>query len=89
MGKGDVHEFCLGNRTERRHLEHPVTEGWITLKQIFKKYEAGQGLDYLLQDRHMAGNSKHGEALGLMKCAEFVDFTTVSFSRRNLLHAFV
>jgi len=26
----------------------------------------------------VADNSKHGEALGLMKCAEFVDLTTNS-----------
>jgi len=34
-------------------LEQPVTEGWITLKQIFEKYDAGQRLEYLIQDRDM------------------------------------
>ena len=33
--------------------------------------------------RHVAGNSKHGEALGFIKCAEFVDLTTNSYLLRK------
>ena len=62
--------FVPETRTERRHLEHPGIEGWITLKHIFKKHDVGQGLDSsCLQQRHVAGKSKRGEALALIKCA--------------------
>ena len=30
---------------ERHHLEDPGIEGWITLKNIFKKHDGRQGLD--------------------------------------------
>jgi len=30
---------------ERHHLEDPGIEGWITLKNIFKKHDGGQRLD--------------------------------------------
>ena len=61
-------------RTKRHRLEDLHTEGWVTLKQIFKKHDGGQGLDWSAsEERHVAGNSEYAELLGLVKCAELVD----------------
>ena len=57
MEKGFVQSFVPDTRTEKYHLEDPGIEGWITLKNIFKKHDGGQGLD----TRHAAVLSKHDE----------------------------
>jgi len=44
MGRGQVHAGW-GNLRERAHFEDPGLDGRIILKMIFKKWNAGYGLD--------------------------------------------
>jgi len=43
MGKGVA--FVRETQMERQYFEDPGIEGWITLKQIFKKQDGGHGLE--------------------------------------------
>jgi hypothetical protein len=53
-------------------LEDPATEGWITLKLIFKKQDDRHGLERSGSEQgHVEGYCKRGEPLGLIKCGEF------------------
>jgi hypothetical protein len=45
MEKGFGKVFVPDTLKEKHHLEDPGIEGWITLKNIFKKHDEGQGLD--------------------------------------------
>jgi hypothetical protein len=65
--------FRKPNQTD--HLEDTGTEGWITLKLIYKKQDGRHGFD-LSGSRyaHTAGYCRHGEPLGVIKCGEFVSY---------------
>jgi hypothetical protein len=45
MRKVVVHSFVQETQIEIHNLEDRGIEGWITLKQTFKKQDGGHGLD--------------------------------------------
>ena len=66
--------FVSVTQMEKHKMEDPGIKGCITFNKIFKKQDGEYGLDLSGSGQgHEAGNNKHGEYLGLIKCAQFVN----------------
>jgi hypothetical protein len=67
-----VHGFCSRNPNGKTPFGRPGHSRVGNIKTYSRNMMDKNWTD-LLPDRHVAGNSKYGELLGLIKCAEFVD----------------
>jgi hypothetical protein len=76
LGKGEACTgFLCGKLKERNHWENPGVDERIILKWIFKKDDAGYGLDQAGSgETHVAGTVECGnEPSCFIKCGEFLD----------------
>jgi hypothetical protein len=66
--------FWWGNLRETYHLDDPVTDGRIILKQIFSKWDGGHGLGCSGSEKgQVAGTCKHANVpLGSKQCANIL-----------------
>jgi len=75
-GRGEVRiGFWWGNLRNRVHLNDPDLDGRIILRWIFRKWNAGNGLNWSASgQRKVVGCCKCGnEPAGSVKCGEFPD----------------